>query len=367
MTQPSANEQYLLELINAERAKAGAQPLAFDSSLLASAESHSSWMLSTDAFSHIGLGGSTATERMTAAGYQFAGSWTSGENIAWATMRAPSGDQDEALLLHTNLMNSDGHRANILNDSYKEIGVGFEIGDYQGRESAFVTENFARSGSGSQLTGVAYRDGDGDKFYDPGEGLGSIAVTAVSTTGQIYSTTTMSAGGYQLDLPVGSYTVTFSADGITATSHSVSIGSRNVKLDLINPAAGTVSPAPTPAPTTSSARISGTSGHDQLVGTSKANVIKGGAGNDQLWGKAGKDTLYGSTGHDTFVFDTKPSKSNLDMIKDFNVRYDRIWLDNAVFKKLGKKGSVDQPAKIKTAYFEVGERADDRNDYLIYD
>jgi serralysin len=41
MTQPSANEQYMLELINAERAKAGAQALAFDSNLLTASESHS--------------------------------------------------------------------------------------------------------------------------------------------------------------------------------------------------------------------------------------------------------------------------------------------------------------------------------------
>ena len=50
MTQPSATEQYLLELINAERAKVGAQPLAFDGDLNEAAEGHSAWMIATDTF-----------------------------------------------------------------------------------------------------------------------------------------------------------------------------------------------------------------------------------------------------------------------------------------------------------------------------
>ena len=144
MAQPSTYEQYLLELINAERAKVGAQPLAFDGDLNEASEGHSQWMIGTDTFSHTGSGGSTAGQRMTAAGYAFTGSWSWGENIAYATTRSPAGLQDEVLLLHTNLMNSSGHRANILNDNYREVGLGFETGDYGGRDSAFVTEDFAK-------------------------------------------------------------------------------------------------------------------------------------------------------------------------------------------------------------------------------
>src|SRR4051812_46327066 len=98
MAQPSVYEQFMLELVNAERAKAGLQPLAFDSSLLASSENHSRWMISADQFSHTGSGGSTPTERMQAAGFQFTGSWSSAENIAWASTRAPAGLQDEVVL-----------------------------------------------------------------------------------------------------------------------------------------------------------------------------------------------------------------------------------------------------------------------------
>jgi serralysin len=40
-------------------------------------------MLATNTFSHQGDGGSSAGERMAAAGYDFTGSWTWGENLAW--------------------------------------------------------------------------------------------------------------------------------------------------------------------------------------------------------------------------------------------------------------------------------------------
>ncbi len=77
-----------------------------------------------------------------------------------------------------------------------------------------------------------------------------------------------------------------------------------------------------------------------LKGTSLANVIRGTAGHDRLYGGSGRDTLWGGAGRDLFVFDTKPNKAtNLDKLADFNVKDDTIWLDNAVFRKLGKKGT----------------------------
>lgn len=240
MPQHSAHEQYLLELINAERAKAGVQPLAFDNDLSEAAEGHSRWMLATDTFSHTGSGGSSPTQRMKAAGYTLAGSWATGENIAWATTRSPAGYNDEIQLLHNNLMNSSGHRANILNGNFREVGLGFEVGDYRGRSSGFVTENFAKTGSDMFLTGVAIDDKDGDKFYDPGEGLSGLTITAKSSTGTTFTTKTMAAGGYDLALKPGTYTVTFSGAGIEASTRTVSVGSKNVKLDLVDPKLGAV-------------------------------------------------------------------------------------------------------------------------------
>ncbi len=91
-------------------------------------------------------------------------------------------------------MNSSGHRANLLNDSYREIGVGLEVGQYRTYEGAFVTQNFARSGSNSFVTGVAIGDADGDKRYDIGEGLGGITVSAKNIASNAVTTTTTNGG-----------------------------------------------------------------------------------------------------------------------------------------------------------------------------
>ena len=106
MPEPTAYDQFLLELINKARANptaeasrlgitlnqglnsgqistAAKQPLAFDGDLVDAAHKHSKWMLDTDTFSHTGAGGSSFTTRMKAEGYVLSGSWTAGENISW--------------------------------------------------------------------------------------------------------------------------------------------------------------------------------------------------------------------------------------------------------------------------------------------
>ncbi|MBJ6127588.1 CAP domain-containing protein [Microvirga splendida] len=294
MSQATSYEQLMLELVNRERAKAGAQPLAFNGDLNESADAHSDWMISADVFNHTGLGGSSPHQRMIDAGYSFTGSYASGENIAWASLRDPSGLQDEVEFLHTNLMNSPGHKANILNGNFQEIGIGFQTGGYLTWDAAFVTQNFARSGSKAFLTGVAMDDKDGDRFYDIDEGLGSITVSAVSASGAKYTTSTGSGGGYSLALAAGTYTVTFSGGGYAPVTQQVTIGSANVKLDLIDPAAAT----------TGSSTTSGTAAANTLKGTSAANTIKGLGGNDKLYGRSGNDKLYGGTGNDKLFGET---------------------------------------------------------------
>lgn len=364
-------EQYMLELVNAERAKVGAQPLAFDSNLNTASEIHSSWMISTDTFSHTGSGGSNPGARMTAAGYTFTGAWSWGENIAWASTRAPAGLQDEVLLLHTNLMNSSGHRANILNDGFREIGIGFEVGQYGSYEGAFVTQNFASTGTTAFLTGVTFDDRDGDKLYDPGEGLGSLTVSARNnSSGAIKTTTTAPAGGYDLELAAGSYTVTFSGSGFATTTQQASIGSKNVKLDLVDPVAsgGTTTPPVTTTPTTTEPTLTGTSGansltgsagNDHIVGLGGRDVLVGLGGNDKLYGKEGADILTGGSGRDIFVFDTAIN-SGVDTITDFSSRDDTIYLENAFFTGLAA-------GRLASSAFYIGAEAHDSSDRVIYD
>ncbi|SDY56086.1 CAP domain-containing protein [Nitrosomonas sp. Nm58] len=371
MSQASAYEQYMLELINVERAKVGAQPLAFDGDLNESAENHSSWMIATDTFSHTGAGGSNPGDRMKAAGYVFSGSWAWGENIAWMSTRAPAGLLDEVEQLHASLMSSTGHRTNILNDTYREIGVGLAVGQYSSYEGAFVTQNFARTASHSFLTGVAFDDLDGDNRYDINEGLGSFTVSAKNnTTGTITTTQTSPAGGYELELASGSYTVSFSSSGFTTTTQQVSINSKNIKLDLVDPISSSTPSQPV------SNTIFGTSGSDILMGTSGADVISGSGGNDKLygnagndkidggsnsdklWGNAGADTLTGGTGNDIFVFNAS-FISAIDKITDFSPVDDIIHLENAIFTSL-TTGSLNAAA------FHIGTAAHDATDRIIY-
>jgi Ca2+-binding RTX toxin-like protein len=375
MSQANAYEQYILELINAERAKTGAQPLAFDGDLNEAAELHSDWMLDFDTFSHTGANGSSAGDRMTAAGYRFYGSWTWGENVAWMSARSPSGWQDEALGLHTNLMNSSGHRANILNANFREIGVGFETGVYKGYHSAMLTENFAKTGGNPFLTGVAFDDKDGDRVYDVGEALGGVTVTVTVTntsTGQVLSTQAGIAGGYELELAAGTYKVTFVATGFSSQTSTVTIGSKNVKADWIDPAAaGTPTPAPTIKGTDGSNSYNGTTGNDSYDGLAGNDTIRGQGGNDNLiggsghdfiYGGIGLDTLTGGTGSDRFVFDTAPTAANADKIIDFSTVDDRIQLDNAVFTAFGSSTGW-----LSSAAFQRGAVALDASDRILYD
>jgi serralysin len=140
MATPTELEAYFLQLVNADRAKAGAAALVFDAELIDSARGHSQWMDATNTFSHTGAGGSSAGNRMAAAGYDARG-W--GENIAYVGgSRAETMDRADVEQLHTNLMNSPGHRANLLKATYKEIGIGLDQGDINGNKAVFVTQNF---------------------------------------------------------------------------------------------------------------------------------------------------------------------------------------------------------------------------------
>ncbi|WP_162815552.1 PD40 domain-containing protein [Microvirga aerophila] len=121
--------------------------------------------------------------------------------------------------------------------------------------------------------------------------------------------------------------------------------------------------------------LSGSAGIDTLTGDAFGNVLigngsndmlLGGLGDDKLWGGAGKDVLTGGNGKDIFVFDARPNKrTNLDKVTDYDVRNDSIYLDNAVFTKLGKNGTLDAPSRVDRKFFAF-DKAKDRNDYIVF-
>ncbi|EIM28662.1 Ca2+-binding protein, RTX toxin [Microvirga lotononidis] len=115
------------------------------------------------------------------------------------------------------------------------------------------------------------------------------------------------------------------------------------------------------------APLVGSNGANVLRGNAAANVLKGQGGNDKLYGLEGNDKLYGGSGKDAFVFDTRLHKTkNVDKIYDFKSSDDSIWLDNAIFTKLGK-GTPTKPVKFKSGMFYEGKKAHDKDDRIIYD
>ncbi|WP_281433010.1 cadherin domain-containing protein [Microvirga terrestris] len=110
---------------------------------------------------------------------------------------------------------------------------------------------------------------------------------------------------------------------------------------------------------------------DLVNGTRGKDVLTGGSGADRLNGSYGNDVLTGGAGTDFFVFDSRLGSSktdrkvNFDKVADFSVKDDTIWLDNTIFKKLGK-GTQASPGKLNKGFFVVGEKAKDKNDYLVY-
>ncbi|MBQ1050684.1 hypothetical protein KBX50_19680 [Micromonospora sp. C51] len=103
----------VVALVNAERAKAGCDALSIDDKLMTAAQRHSQDQADHKNMSHTGSDGSDPGDRIDRVDYAWR---TYGENVAW-NQRTPAAVMDA-------WMNSDGHRANILNCAFTEIGVG---------------------------------------------------------------------------------------------------------------------------------------------------------------------------------------------------------------------------------------------------
>jgi Ca2+-binding RTX toxin-like protein len=342
-TTPSAEEQLLLELVNRLRtdpsgefdaliadaaAETGVQanitralayfgvdlaalesqlaglaavaPLAWNTALAAAAETHTELMAETDTQSHRVTGEASLGQRITAAGYD---GWT----VLYETVYAYAEDMvyghagfvvdwgyDDEDLTGSSL-NADwqdtgdgiqdpaGHRLALMTAALTEIGIAAvaESDAGTGVGPWLITQDMGtRSDYEARLLGVVIDDRDGDLFYDIGEGMGGVTVTATGTAGT-FVTETWEAGGYQMVLPAGSYTVTFSGGGLPGVIQaSITLGDENVKLDA-------------------QAAEAGDSAARDLTGTAAAEVLQGGAAGDALRGEGGNDTLYGGDGPDT--------------------------------------------------------------------
>ena len=112
-------EQSVLCLINEERSAAGIGPVRSNPKLAQAAAKHSNDMVQNGFFAHTSPGGATFIDRISATGYmRGARSWLVGENLVWGTgqLSTPAGMVDA-------WMNSPPHRANLLRDRFREIGL----------------------------------------------------------------------------------------------------------------------------------------------------------------------------------------------------------------------------------------------------
>lgn len=112
-------KQEVLRIVNSERAKGNLPALCLNKQLGVAAQLHSDDQQSCGAMSHTGCNGSSMSERITATGYSRS---MSGENVAW--------NQRSAGQVMSSWMGSPGHRANIMNPSFKNIGIGLSDGFY---------------------------------------------------------------------------------------------------------------------------------------------------------------------------------------------------------------------------------------------
>lgn len=138
-------EDLMFRLLNRDRQRHGFPPLARDSELDIIARRHSLDMRDNDFFAHVSPGRGTLDDRFAAQKYA---AQASGENIA--RNRSVHDAQ-------MGLLQSLGHRENILNAEFTHVGIGasFSIDNY-GRRTMYLTQNFARPQR--TLTGMQFRE-----------------------------------------------------------------------------------------------------------------------------------------------------------------------------------------------------------------
>ena len=251
-------EQLLLELVNRARrdpsseaalygislnaglpagtiSTASKQPLSPNQFLTNAAGLHSQDMLNQDFFAHTNLAGKTPAQRATEAGYL----GQVGENISWGGSTGAIDQNQHVYARHEGLIRSEGHRQNLMNPIYDELGTGVRYGVFttggNNYNASMVTENFGISQSLVFITGVAFKDTVvADNFYTIGEHEAGIVVRARSSTGAFYETVTGPSGGFGMSVSDGTYVVTFSGGSYNGevVRSGIVVSGENVKADL---------------------------------------------------------------------------------------------------------------------------------------
>jgi Ca2+-binding RTX toxin-like protein len=210
-------------------------PLAWNATLAATSLAHSQLMNQTGQFEHQLPGEASPDQRILNAGYNY--SWY-GENIVMGYDNSFGGHAALAVdfgSTPTGMQDPPGHRENIMRPEFRDIGIGtVKATPGNGMFGLLTTQDFGSLDpyGNSFLLGAVYNDTDKNNLYSPGEGLSGVTVKVSGSAGT-FTTQTWTAGGYEIRVPAGSYTVTFSGGGLKSPIvRSVSVGSSNVELDL---------------------------------------------------------------------------------------------------------------------------------------
>lgn len=121
----------LIALTNTQRSAAGLAPLNYDGRLASSAFAKAQDMLAKGYWSHTSPDGRSAWHFVSQAGYSYV---AVGENLAKGF------SSDTAVI--SGWMASSGHRANILNPAFKDIGIGIVSGVFDGEQTTIVVAHY---------------------------------------------------------------------------------------------------------------------------------------------------------------------------------------------------------------------------------
>lgn len=128
----SDQEKVMQCMHNYARSRTGKAPFAGRALLYTSSDAKTYDMFRCKVFSHNACG-REALYHVKRVGYTNCRSWSAGENIAWG-----SGSYGSPRAIMTRWVNSTGHRTNILNSKFRDLGVGMRKGTFAGRSNAQV-------------------------------------------------------------------------------------------------------------------------------------------------------------------------------------------------------------------------------------
>ncbi len=234
-------------------------PLAWNFSLYVAATTHSFRMIQAQEQSHQLPGEANLLDRIKEAGYDpyvKPDEYVAASENVYAYGQAARNGFSDASFTHAAFaidwgVPSHSHRNNIMSPEFSEVGISMlrtsnaqsKIGDWVTTVD-FASPALSQAGDGAYLLGVVFSDLNGSGFYEAGEGLSDVIVTITpdDPNAEILEFNPYQAGGYQIYLENGFYTVSVTGSSFSGKiTKQVAIHGQNVKVDF---AVGDVSDVP---------------------------------------------------------------------------------------------------------------------------